>query len=136
MTSPRGADHAPHRVAHANGRGACGGVEETVMQALPGYDDFKRVVGSRFTVAAVVDEATDQLVEVDLRLHAISEQVRVKGAESWTLEFRGPAEWAFEQGMASLDHARFGRIDLFIVPLGPRDDEMAYEAVFSMLTGT
>lgn len=104
------------------------------MQALPGYDDFERVVGTRFTVAAVVDDDTDQLFEVDLRLHAISERIRTAGAESWSLEFRGPAEFVFEQGMASLDHDRFGRLDLMIVPLGPRDGEMSYEAVFTMLT--
>jgi hypothetical protein len=105
------------------------------MQALPGYDDFKGAVGSRFIVAAVVDDATDQVFEVDLRLHAVSDLVQVGSTQTWSLEFRGPQEWTFEQGMASLDHARFGRLDLFIVPLGPRDGEMSYEAVFTLLSG-
>jgi hypothetical protein len=66
-------------------------------------------------------------------LHAISNLVETPAARSWALEFRGPAEWSFEQGLASLDHERFGRIDLFLVPLGEREGEATYEAVFSLL---
>jgi hypothetical protein len=103
------------------------------MQALPSYDEFRQEVGSAFTVAAVVDDASDELFEVDLRLHAISELVETPTARTWALDFRGPADFTFEQGIASLDHARFGRIDLFLVPAGPLDGEMSYEAVFSLL---
>ncbi len=103
------------------------------MVSLPSYDEFREAVGSTFTVAAVVDPESEDLFEVDLRLHAISALVDTPAARNWVLEFRGPAEWSFEQGIASLDHARFGRIDLFLVPAGQRDGEAAYEAVFALL---
>jgi hypothetical protein len=103
------------------------------MPPLPSYDEFREEVGSTFTVAAVIDDASDALFELDLRLHAISEVVETPTARTWALDFRGPADFTFEQGIASLDHARFGRIDLFLVPVGPLDGAMAYEAVFSLL---
>lgn len=105
------------------------------MDALPSYDEFREQVGSRFVVAAVVvDPDTDELFELDLRLNAISDDVATPLGHTFALEFRGPLDWAFEQGIASLDHERFGRIDLFLVPIGPADGEMAYEAVFSLLS--
>jgi hypothetical protein len=103
------------------------------VSTLPSYDEFRGVLGSTFTVAAVVDPDTDDLFEVDLRLHAISDRAFTRVATTWALEFRGPGEWSFEQGIASLDHAQFGRIDLFLVPIGTNDGEMAYEAVFTLL---
>lgn len=104
------------------------------MEALPTYAEFRAELGTTFVVAALVDPETDELFELDLRLHAISDDVPTPLGHTFALEFRGPLEWAFDQGLASLDHDRFGRIDLFLVPIGPADGEMAYEAVFSLLS--
>ena len=102
------------------------------MQALPSYEDFRGVVGSTFVVAAVVDDS-EQVFELDLVLHSVSDRLRIPGGVTYSLEFRGPPDVTFEQGLASLDHARFGRIDLFLVPIGPAGGRMAYEAVFALL---
>jgi hypothetical protein len=103
------------------------------MRPLPNYQQFRAAVGTRFVVAAIVDPDSDQLFELDLTLHAVSEVVRTAGSHSFALEFRGPLDFAFEQGLASLDHDRFGRIDLFLVPVGSSEGQMVYEAVFSLL---
>ena len=35
------------------------------------------------------------------------------------------------QQMMTLEHSDLGEVDLFLVPVGPRDGGMAYEAVFT-----
>lgn len=45
--------------------------------------------------------------------------------------FRGPAEPVLVQATYRLRHASLGELDLFLVPLGPRDDGIGYEAVFN-----
>lgn len=102
------------------------------MQALPSYEDFRGVVGSTFVVAAVVDDF-DRVFQPELVLHSISDRVRFPGGVTYSLEFRGPLDVTFEQGLASLDHAWFGRVDLFLVPIGPTEGRMVYEAVFTLL---
>jgi hypothetical protein len=106
------------------------------MTPLPSYEAFVAAVGSTFTIAAMVDADTGDTVEVDLELHAATEPVTSSDITSWSLEFHGPLEWAFDQSMATLEHADLGRIDLFLVPLGPAGERMRYEAVFAEHRGS
>ena len=49
--------------------------------------------------------------------------------EPYSLVFRGPAQPAFEQQIVVLNHPQLGRLDLFLVPIGPDRHGMRYEAV-------
>ena len=48
----------------------------------------------------------------------------------FSLVFRGPLEPVLPQGIRRLEHAGLGELDLFLVPIGPDEVGMRYEAVF------
>lgn len=48
----------------------------------------------------------------------------------FSLVFRGPREPLVPQGIRRLEHAGLGELDLFLVPIGPDEAGMRYEAVF------
>jgi hypothetical protein len=47
------------------------------------------------------------------------------------LIFRGPREAYFPQGILALEHAELGRLEIFLVPIGPDELGMRYEAIFT-----
>ena len=47
------------------------------------------------------------------------------------LIFRGPREAFFSQGILALEHAELGRLEIFLVPIGPDAQGMRYEAIFT-----
>jgi hypothetical protein len=47
------------------------------------------------------------------------------------LIFRGPREVFFSQGILALEHAELGRLEIFLVPIGPDAQGMRYEAIFT-----
>lgn len=49
----------------------------------------------------------------------------------FTLIFRGPGNFALPQQIYSMNHAGLGELELFLVPVGPREGSMQYEAVFN-----
>ena len=49
----------------------------------------------------------------------------------FTIHLLGPLEHVLPQQIWPLDHEELGRIDLFLVPLGPEEGAMRYEAVFT-----
>jgi hypothetical protein len=51
--------------------------------------------------------------------------------DAFTLLFLGPARPILPQAIYRLEHPALGRLEIFLVPLGPRDGGMRYEAVFS-----
>jgi hypothetical protein len=83
--------------------------------------------GSRF----VVDGG--ELGEIELVL----DRVRSLGEgsardDAFALEFVGPAEPVLGQQILPLGHEVLGRVDMFVVPLGPGPDgAIRYEAIFS-----
>lgn len=90
-------------------------------------ETFGDRVGERFRMR--VDDATE--VEVEL-----TEVSRLReGAEgrraSFSIVLRGPAEPVLPQGTYRLEHDELGEFDLFLVPVGPDDEGMRYEAVFT-----
>ena len=59
---------------------------------------------------------------------------RTDKREPFTLTFHASAEHVLPQQIWPLDHAEIGRLEIFLVPLGPADDDpqrMRYEAVFT-----
>jgi hypothetical protein len=51
--------------------------------------------------------------------------------EQFSVLFTGPTSPWLQQGSYTLLHAQMGEMILFLVPLGPRDGRMVYEAAFS-----
>ena len=53
--------------------------------------------------------------------------------ERFCLWFRGPAHQPLGQNTYKLEHAHLGRLDVFIVPVGPTEDapHIYYEAIFN-----
>jgi hypothetical protein len=53
--------------------------------------------------------------------------------EQFSVLFKGPESPWLQQGIYALKHPRMGELSLFMVPLGPREGGMIYQAVFSRL---
>ena len=51
--------------------------------------------------------------------------------EPFSLVFRGPMDPLLAQRIYPLDHAEMGQRDIFLVPIGPDQEGMRYEAVFA-----
>ena len=45
--------------------------------------------------------------------------------------FRGPGEPVLAQRIYPLDNQTLGRLEIFLVPIGPDDEGMRYQAVFN-----
>ncbi len=54
-----------------------------------------------------------------------------KRERAFSLIFHGPEETVLPQQTWPLDHDELGRLDLFLVPLGPEEGAMRYEAAFN-----
>jgi hypothetical protein len=92
------------------------------------YSDFCERVGEEFRVATG---------EVALGL-VLSEVTNLARPESpsprrspFSLIFRGPFRPQLVQRIWPLEHAALGRLEIFLVPIGPDAAGMRYEAVFN-----
>jgi hypothetical protein len=88
--------------------------------------DFQPHVYTTFQI-----ESPD-LLEVELA--AVTDRSNPQ-VEQFSLLFLGPMSSPLGQGTYAFLHPKMGRQELFIVPIGPRDGKMAYEAVFARPIG-
>jgi hypothetical protein len=89
---------------------------------------FDARVGTTFTVA---DDAGER---VELRvIDALpwGEHPPDAGRRPFTVHFLGPARPLLPQKIYVLEHGEAETLELFLVPLGPHEDGIRYEAVFS-----
>ena len=87
--------------------------------------DFEKHLESEFKVASD---------ELDMRLKLVEAKLMGQGERdggSFSLLFSGPAEPILEQAVIPLEHADMGKLELFLVPVGPGVGEIDYEAVFT-----
>jgi hypothetical protein len=95
-------------------------------------DDFAGQIGEPFNVhyGSEVPLAAE-LVEVT----GYAAGPRATGAtirrEPFSLVFRGPRAPVLPQRIYTLEHDAFGRLELFIVPIGPDATGMRYQVVFN-----
>lgn len=78
----------------------------------------------------------DPEVPVDVELIAVadlgSDRQDASGhRRPFSLEFRGPTEQAFPQRIYRIEHPALSSFELFLVPIGPDERGMCYEAVFT-----
>ena len=86
---------------------------------------FSEHLGSAFTVTAVLPET------LILELYDVTENTMSPALEQFSLLFRGPVSPVMQQCTAKLEHDKLGSLELFLVPIGPDEKGMRYQAVFS-----
>jgi len=65
-----------------------------------------------------------------LVLTEATEKDQSQNIEQFSLVFRGPLTPYCPQGTYTFEHERLGKMDLFLVPLGPRSGGMCYQVSF------
>jgi hypothetical protein len=93
------------------------------------YEDFADRVGEAFALTAA-DGDTLELELADVAL--LPQANRVPGGrEPFSLLFHGSGERYAPQGTWRVEHDELGALEIFLVPLGPEDGVMRYQAVFA-----
>jgi hypothetical protein len=91
--------------------------------------DFLPYVSQTFCVRL------EGIAPIDLKLAEVTELGAARGPEfrkPFSLVFLGPVSSQYLlQATYRLEHAQMGALDLFIVPLGPQQGRMRYQAIFS-----
>ena len=95
------------------------------------HDLFAPHVGDSFDVALADRDARLELSETWESQEAGGPGPDGRSRQQFSLFFSGPADVVLPQGTYALRHADLGDLDLFLVPLGPRDGGMRYEAAFA-----
>ena len=96
------------------------------------HDHFAGRLGDQFAIT--VGEATTLTLE--LMAATAGSEMGGRGPEGqerrqFALVFRGPAEPALPQQIYPLTHDELGPLDLFLVPIGPDQVGMRYQASFA-----
>ena len=92
------------------------------------FGDFSGRIGEGFRLEERGGVAELTLVEVtDLARRGNPGPRR----SPFSLVFRGPLSPVMPQRTYALEHASLGRLEIFLVPIGPDADGMRYEAVFN-----
>jgi hypothetical protein len=87
-------------------------------------DSFRPYVGDNFAVQGGMEL---QLVECEATSSPAADGSRTQ----FHLVFIGPANPVLPQQIYSLEHPSMGVLGIFIVPIGPDERGMRYEAVFT-----
>ena len=89
---------------------------------------FHPRVGEGFRIHGIGSSPLDVvLVEVT----EAAEPWRDGGRTPFAIVFRGPLGPVLPQRIYTMDNPHLGSFDLFLVPLGPDEEGMRYEAVFT-----
>ena len=70
---------------------------------------------------------------MDLELYEVLLHERHAGPreQPFSVHFRGHRQSYLPQAIYRLEHERMGTMDIFLVPIGPDEKGMRYEAVFN-----
>jgi hypothetical protein len=91
-------------------------------------DDFSGRIGETFNATAADGQTlTLTLQQVD----ALPRPEDDKGREPFSLEFTEASSAHVPQQTVEIQHEDMGSYPLFVVPLGPSENGMRYEAVFT-----
>jgi hypothetical protein len=91
-------------------------------------EDFAGFQGKMFTVSAGAELSfVAELIEVA----PMGETVGPTGRRAFSLVLRGPGTDEPVQQVYRVEHEDLGSLELFLVPFGPDDKGMKYEAVFT-----
>ena len=93
------------------------------MSTLPEFEAFSASVGEQFRLTAEGDEISAELIEA-------KKLGEVRG-RPFALLFRVSDGPVLPQRIYPVDHDGLGQFELFIVPVGPDEVGMQYEAIFT-----
>lgn len=101
------------------------------MNATNTYESFAPLAGRRI-LAQMGEESIELLLQsVERHAPAAKSGGASRPADSFSLMFVAPASCRAGQGTYTLEFPEIGAIGVFLVPLGPGEGGMLYEAVFS-----
>jgi hypothetical protein len=94
------------------------------------YDAFNGCLGQPFQL--FLDDEVHEL-ELILAEHLPDNAgtLAASGHEAYSLVFRGAPDLLLDQHIYPLRNATLGDMELFLVPIGPDDKGMRFEAVFN-----
>ena len=93
---------------------------------------FEECVGNTFRIHADAGISVDaELIEATALGSRSGSSGVVAPRDAFSIVFRGPVEPVLPQKIYTLEHAKLGRFELFLVPIGPDAGGMCYEAVFN-----
>ena len=87
--------------------------------------EFEALSGGDFTLAAPNGELVLKLTGV----HRLGTALRAGGA--FSLLFKTPPGPFLPQAIYPITHPELGTLELFVVPLGPKDGANCYEVIFT-----
>ena len=90
--------------------------------------DFSPLLNSTFQI--YFDPSSPSIVELVEVTEKKSDSEEVL-RQPFSVVFRGSKDTIWPQGMYTIDQKIFGKMDIFLVPIGPDDQGMCYEAVFN-----
>ena len=91
--------------------------------------DFSKCLNQKFHIRLEGREPLETEL-IDVRSHSRSgDDPEVR--QPFSVLFRGPADLQLTQGTFSLENETLGKLDLFLVTIGPDKEGMVHEAVFS-----
>lgn len=95
--------------------------------------DFTLHLGSRFQMQPASGSTFDvELVEVTGgRPGPSGDDANTSVRKPFSLVFRGPLDCHLPQGIHTVLHDTLGKLELFLVPIGPDREGMRFETVFN-----
>jgi uncharacterized protein DUF6916 len=95
--------------------------------SLPALSSFTEQIGSSLDV---VNMSSSPL---GLKLMRVVEHAKTETNEAFSVFFLGPSDPFLPQGTRTLRHARFGEMEIFLVPVAKTNTGFEYEAVFNYI---
>lgn len=92
-------------------------------------EDFDRRLNGSFSLE--LDESAKMELELVKVRSLTDEPMEADHRNPFSVEFRGPAQPVLSQRIYALRHSEMGRLEIFLVPIGPDRSGMLYEAVFT-----
>ena len=90
--------------------------------------DFSPFLKKRFRIYFDSSAPTTiELIELTEKKSSSEKALR----QPFSIIFRGKKDRVWPQGMYTIDHQSLGKMEIFLVPIGPDDQGMRYEAVFN-----
>jgi hypothetical protein len=90
-------------------------------------DTFTPRIGDRFRLSAGNGQSLETTLVEATPLGASASG----GRQPFSLVFRGPLAPVWPQRIYRVDHDALDSLDVFLVPIGPRDGGMQYQAIFT-----
>jgi hypothetical protein len=104
-----------------------------VLDKLEGTD-LSPLIHQKFHIYTESPEPLEaELIEVT-ELGSVASRAYAAAFErrrAFSIVLRGPIEPLLPQRIYQVEHPKIGSLDLFLVPIGPDEEGMRYEAVFN-----